>query len=336
MVLRSYQSQVLRRALSIVAVGLLAPAATAAPPTAGAGPAALPDGLSHQLARRIVVFPIEAPKELAAAADDAWWQMREELTKNRRFLVASKQFLLKSDAFQARSSLEPADAILLGKLLDAHALITARLDGRTLTLSAYDGSNGVTLWRREHRLLPSAALREQLASAARKVIDDFVASSPYQGFQVVDPLYGAPVFREKDRKLAEVDLGSATGAQVGDDVQWIRLSNENLKPLFQGGGKMTVFAEGRISKVEQGIATVELLRLAKGQAIKEFDLVRLPREYERLQKLYAIQDGLRTSLSPELVALEAAPLELVVKERRPLATVASWVGSIAALLLLAF
>jgi hypothetical protein len=88
--------------------------------------------------------------------------------------------------------------------------------------------------------------------------------------------------------------------------------------------------------VEPGLATVEILRLEKGRALKEFDLVRLPREQERLAQLYSIQTGLRTALSPELLSPEAAPMENMVKERRPLATVASWVGSVAAFLLLAF
>lgn len=291
--------------------------------------------LAHQLIRRIAMFPIDAPKELAKAADDAWWEAREELTKSRRFLVASKQFLLKSEAYQPRGALEPADAILLGKLLDAHALITSRLEGRRLFMAAYDGSNGIVLWERDYPLHPSIAAQEQLASAIRKVASDFLAAFPYQAFQIVDPIVGVPVYDEGDMKVAQIEVG-AGGAQVGDTAQWIRVESQSLQPLFQGGAKIDAFAEGRVIKVDQGVASVELLRIEKGRSIKEFDLVRLPREYERQQAQFAIQDGLRTGLSADLLAPEAAPMERAIRERRPLAAVASWVASAAAFLLLAF
>lgn len=321
-----------RSPIEFLVVLLLGTSAFAKPNAKADAPAS---PMVHQLIRRIAMFPIDAPKELSNAADDAWWQAREELTKDRRFLVASKQFLLKSDAYQPRGSLEPAEAILLGKLLDAHALVAARLAGRTLSMAAYDGSNGIVLWQRDYPLHPSIAVQDQLASVMRRVAADFVASFPYQAFQIVDPIVGTPVYDEGDMKVAQVEVGSG-GAQAGDPVQWIRVESQSLKPLFQGGAKIDAFAEGRVIKVEQGIATVELLRLEKGRAIKEFDLVRLPREYERQQAQFAIQEGLKSGLSADLLALEAAPMERVVRERRPLAAVASWVASAAAFLLLAF
>ncbi|HEX4925049.1 MAG TPA: hypothetical protein VFV50_13230, partial [Bdellovibrionales bacterium] len=43
--------------------------------------------------RRLVVFPFDAPANVSGGAERAWWKVREELTNNRRFLIASKQFM---------------------------------------------------------------------------------------------------------------------------------------------------------------------------------------------------------------------------------------------------
>ena len=316
--------------MASVSFAARSPVLNAPPPTSAE------QRVQHRLIRRLVVFPFEAPVEHAVSAQDAWWQTREELTRSPRFLVASKQYVVKSDNFIARGTLEPADVILLGKLLDAHAIVTGRLDGRKLAMKAYDSSNGVLLWRQDYQLHPSIAIQDQLPSAARKVIADFIASVPYQAFQIVDPLIGAAMYEEGNLKLAQIDVGISGGAQINDPVQWIRIDSESFKPLFQGGARIDAFAEGKIVKIERGIATVEMMRMEKGSSIREYDLVRLPREYDRLQQQFAIQEGLRSSPAPGLLAPEAAPMEAMIKERRPLAAVISWVASVAAFLLLAF
>lgn len=292
--------------------------------------------INHQLARRLVVFPMKVDKGYEAVADEAWWQAREEFTKSRRFLVASKQFLVKSDVFQPRGDLEPADAIILGKLLDAHALVTLQHANRRLTLTVYDGSNGMTIFRKAANLHPSLTVNDQLASLSRRMVNDFVASIPYQGFTVIDSLIGRPVFEDGGTKVARVDLGIGSGAQIGDTAQWITIVSNNTAPLFQTGAKITVFAEGKIIRIEEGVATVELLRATNIKEIKEFTLVRIPREAERLLNQYALVDTPRTTLTAELVAPEANPMEQVARERKPLVTTLSFVGSLAAFLLLAF
>lgn len=290
----------------------------------------------HQLIRRLVVFPLKADAGFEAATDEAWWQAREEFTKSRRFLVASKQFLVKSDVFQPRGDLEPSDAIILGRLLDAHALVTLQLANRKLQLTVYDGGNGIVLFRKSATLHPSLTVNDQIASLSRRVVNDFIATVPYQGFTILDSLIGQAVFQDADVKLANVDLGLSSRAQIGDIAQWVRLTSTNAAPLFQGGAKMTVFAEGKIVKIEEGRATVEILRATSLKEIKEFALVRVPRESERLLNEFAFNETPRTTLTAELVAPEASPMQQVEKERKPLLTTLSWVGSIAAFLLLAF
>lgn len=291
---------------------------------------------NHQLMRRMVVFPMRTDPTLQQAADDAWWQAREELTRSRRFLVASKQFLIKSDVFKPRGELEPADSIILGKLLDAHGLITLQLNERRLQLNTYDSNNGVLLWTKSVPLHPSLAVTDQLPVLAKKIMADFVSAIPYQGFTIVDSLIGRPLYEEGSAKLAQVDLGITTGAQLGDLVQWVKLGTANAAPLFQGGADLSVFAEGKIVRLEQGIATVEVTRAVSPRNIVEYSLVRVPREAERLVAANTISEAPKTTLSAELVSPESGPMEQLARERKPLTTTLSFVGSIAAFLLLAF
>lgn len=300
--------------------------------------------VEHQLVRRLAIFPmatsatvpISRAEDLSTVLEDTWWQAREEFAQNRRFLVASKQFLIKTDVYQPRRELEPADAIILGKLLDAHALVTLQLIDRRVLMSVYDGGNGLLLWKKGITLHPSIATRDQLPNLAKKLVLDFIATVPYQGFTTVDSLIGTPVYEEGDVKLAQVDLGIQTRAQIGDVVQWIRVTSTNTQPLFQGGSKMIVYAEGKIVKIDQGLATVEIQRASSLRDLKEFSLVRVPREAERLNNEYTISDTPRATLTKDLLAPEISPMERVAKEKKPLATTISIIASIAAFLLLAF
>src|SRR4051812_42407301 len=75
----------------------------------------------HTLLRRIAVFPIADAN--VSTGEEAWWQMRELLTKDQRFFVASRRFMVNRGVFQPRKLLKPADAIILSKILDAQALV---------------------------------------------------------------------------------------------------------------------------------------------------------------------------------------------------------------------
>lgn len=293
----------------------------------------------HELIRRLVVFPMKVPGDFESFADEAWWQARDELTRSRRFLVASRQFLIKSDVFQPRADLSPADAIILGKLLDSHALMTFQLQGqqgRELTLSVFDGGNGTILYRKTIGLHPSLTVGDQLGSLSRRLVNDFIATIPYQGYTVVDALLGKAVYNEGGAKHTRIALSATNEVRVGDAVQWIRVSPAGAAPLFQGGATVQAIAEGKVIKIEDGIATAEILRVSDLKDIKEYALVRLPREAERLRSSFAITETPLTTLGPELIAPEAAPMKAIVQERKPLVATLSWVGSMAAFLLLAF
>lgn len=290
----------------------------------------------HTLVRRVSVFPIKAPNEIANFSDEAWWELRETLTRDKRFLVASRNFLQQKDVYQARGVLQPADAIILGKLLDANALVTTFLDDRVLHMNVYEGDYGRLLWEKQLNLQPSLPIAEQLKPAVVKLAQDFIASIPYQGFVVIDTLQGRPVYQEGRRLMAKVNVGSVAEVEVGDQVQLIRIFSDTLKPLFTQGRALEVFAEGRIVEHSGEFAIVELDRLNRSSDIKEGTLVRIPREQKRLQQLYEIQDNLKGKIDPEFFSPTMTSAKQEERETKPLVTSLVFIGNLAAFLLLAF
>lgn len=289
----------------------------------------------HTLIRRITVFPIKAP-EAQGAADDAWWELRETLTRDKRFLVASKNFLMQKDVYQARAQLSPADAIILGKLLDANALVSTWVDDRILHMRVYEGDYGRPLWEHQMMLQPSLPIATQLKPAVRKLAQDFIASIPYQGFVVVDPLKGRPVYQEGRRLLVKIEVGANSEVDLGDQVQLIRVYSDHLKPLFTHGASIEVFAEGRVVEMNRESLLVELDRLNRSTAIVEGTMVRLPRELKRLQQTYALQDSLKAKIDPEYFSPGMTTAKQQEAETKPLVASLVFIGNIAAMLLLAF
>jgi len=290
----------------------------------------------HQLVRRVTVFPIKAPKELSAAAEEAWWKVREVLTENKRFLVASKNFLIQKDVFQPRGELTPADAIILGRLLDANALVTTHLEERTLHMRVYEGEYGRLLWQHEVSLHPSLPLSEQIETAGKNLINDFISAIPYQGFVVVDSLKGQAVYSEEQKQYVRADIGAKAQVEVGDVVQFVRLYSDSLKPLFSPDAVVEVFAEGKVAKINRDFVTVELERIVKGGRIEQETLVRLPKEWQRLRDVFAINQELRPRINNEYFSPEISPVQESINETRPLVTSLTFILNIAAFLLLAF
>jgi hypothetical protein len=288
------------------------------------------------LIRRVTLFPILSAPEYAGVADDAWWQMRDEMTLNRRLLVASRQFLLKNDVFQARGRLPPADSILLGKLLDAHALITSQFDGQKLSMQAYDAGNGMILWRQELPMNAAVPISEQLAKLARRMVKDFESYLPNQGHVVMDSLIGSVVYEEAGKKVVQVDFGPRAQIEVGDTVQWVRLKYRNLNPVLQDGGLLSAFAEGTVSRISQGLAVVTVDRIHLKEKIQEHQMIRAPKEALRIENTARIRDRVRGEISRDLLVPLRDQQSEWRQENRPVATTLSIVASVAAFLLLAF
>ena len=285
----------------------------------------------HQVMLRLTAFPIQVPMENRDAAEDAWWQMREQLTKNQRFFVAMKAFLQQKDVYQARGELKPADVILLSKLLDSHAIVVTFLKDRILKMIVYEGENGRILWEQELRLQPSVPVDDQLSAATTRLVRDFMMAVPYQGYVQVDSLKGEPVYKEGKHFLVQVNVGTAD-LQIADPVQIVRIFSDQLKPLFTHSANIEVIAEGRVVKKEKDYFVVELVRYNKINLIKDGSLVRLPKELKRVQDQY----GVGRYAEPELIDMGLKSAQEEQKEKRPLILSLTFIANLVAILLLAF
>lgn len=284
--------------------------------------------------RKLVVFPMDISKGYEKPAEDAWWKVRENLTDTKRFLVASKRFLVQKDALQPRSKFSPSDAILLGQLLESDALVLMTLKNRELTMTVYGCIDGAVVWTGTLSLHPSLPIEKQIEETAVKLVRDFISAIPFHGLQILDPLIGRPVFEEGDVRLSKVDVGSNTRVAVGDSAQWISIEKTANAPLYLNGGRINVIAEGEVVRNDNGILLIELKRFKDIKLLTTNSLVRLPKEAEYLTANFALQNS--RSLSPELRYTPLPAARPSSEETKPLVTALASIANFIALLLLAF
>ena len=288
----------------------------------------------HERIRRITVFPLKVERDLSDTAETVWWDMREHLTESKRFLIASKNFMQAKDVFQPRGELLPADALILGRLLDADALVTTFVVERKLSMRVYETKNGLTLWMGDIELHPAVPVSKQLPDAVRKLLFDFVASVPYQGFVIIDSLLGRPAYMEGDNLFFKADVGVGTQISVGDTAQLIRVRASQLKPLFQDGAAAEVYVEGKIVKVDRQIITVQVTRKQTDADIKSEALLRVPDELRRFKEIYGMQESPDKNIDIESIRGETDQLTDKEKEYKPLIVSLSWIGNLALILFL--
>lgn len=288
---------------------------------------------NHQALKRVVVFPLQVEAEYKSLADEVWWNLRAKLTDSKRFLVASRNFMEAKGVFQSRGKLEPADAIILGKLLDAHALVTLSLADRTLILRAYEGRDGYLLLERTIELHPSLPLSKQLPSMSEKLMLDFIASIPYQGVVVADTLVGRAVYKNGDLWRVKAEVGTNVRVSVGDKVQLMDLQVISLDPAFGKGGEVKILAEGKVIELKDQIITVDMDRVPDVAAIKEGTLVRVPTELQRLQETYSM--GGSQLLNELPLDQTGRPLTEEEVKRKPVITSLSFIANIVLMLIVA-
>jgi hypothetical protein len=289
--------------------------------------------VTHHLFRKIAVFPIADAN--FSTSEDAWWQMRETLTKEQRFLVASRRFMINRGAFQPRRALKPADAIILGKILDAEALMVTFLEDRNLKTLVYNGEDGSTLWESNLELHPAVPVADQLIRASNKLVQDFLLAIPYQGFQIVDPVAGRAIYEVDGQKRAWIFHGTNSGLDVGDEVQWIVVSGEAGRPFLTSPMSVQVVAEGKIITIKGNQAEVEIEKMRSENDLQENSLVRFPREIAKLKAQYG-NDDKGSALMSEYLSSEMKPPSELKGGHHSTATALAFLGNIAMIVLLAF
>ncbi|MGZ5280128.1 MAG: hypothetical protein ACXWC9_09310 [Pseudobdellovibrionaceae bacterium] len=287
----------------------------------------------HSLLRRVAVFPIADAN--VSSGEEAWWQMRELLTKDQRFFVASRRFMVNRGVFQPRKILKPADAIILSKILDAQALVVTFLKERTLHMKVYEGENGYLLWEGDAEFHPALPINDQLIRMSTQLMNTFVLAIPYQGFQVTDDVIGKPIYEEEGKTFAKVFIGANSQIQKGDPAQWIEVTGDVGTAFFNSTTKVTVIADGKVTEIKGNHATIEIEKLRDPTELKDNSLVRFPQELNRLKDLYS--DGEKSSsLSPEYFSSEIKNASEFSKDHNSTTSTLMWIANIAGFILLAF
>ncbi len=289
--------------------------------------------VQHTLLRRIAVFPIADAN--FSSSEEAWWQMRELLTKDQRFFVASRRFMVNRGVFQPRKILKPADAIILSKILDAQALVVTFLKDRTLQMKVYEGENGYLLWEGDAEFHPALPINDQLIRMSTQLMNAFVLAIPYQGFQVTDEVIGKPLYESDSKTYAQIYVGANSKIEKGDPVQWVEVLGEVGQAFFNSTPRVTVIAEGKVLEVKGERAVVEVEKMRDPTELKENSLVRFPQELNRLKELYSDGDK-SSSLSPEYLSSDVKNASEFSKDHNPTSSALMWIVNIAGFILLAF
>ncbi len=289
--------------------------------------------VEHTLLRRIAVFPIADSN--SSNSEEAWWQMRENLTKDQRFFVASRRFMINRGVFQPRKLLKPADVIILSKILDAQALVITYLQERSLKMKVFEGENGYLIWEGTAELHPAIPINDQLIRMSSQLMNAFVVAIPYQGFQTIDETIGKAVYEEDGKQFAQVYIGSRSKVLEGDAAQWVQITGDVGQAFFSSTTKVTVIAEGKVTEIEGDYATVEIQKSKNLQDLKENSLVRFPRELSRLQDQY-ISGEKPSDLAPEYLSSEMKSVDEFKQNHNATSSTLVWITSIAGFILLAF
>lgn len=291
--------------------------------------------LKHEVIRRIAIFPFFTNGLYKKQADLAWWKAREFLSEQQRFLVATKRFLEQKDVYQPRKSLRITDAVLLSQILDSDCLITGFLDNGKFTMEAYSNQDGQLLWTKTINLISSKPLSEQIEDASLKLIQDFLANIPYQGFQIVDPLNEKPYIEEGNNIIARIDVGAKAAIKKGQKVQWVEVERNNAYPLFQGGSIIRIIAEGEVVVFENQVATVNIKRSKDLTILNKKAIVHFPDEFSRLTAVYGIKDVIKGEVSTAYLSAPMIDTEERFKESRPLLTALASIANVVLFLLIA-
>jgi hypothetical protein len=288
--------------------------------------------VKHKVLRRIAVFPIADAN--VSSSEDAWWQMREMITKDKRFFVATRRFMVNRGVFQPRKELKPADAIILSKILDAEALVVTWVKERTFYMKVFEGESGYLLWQGESEFHPAVSIADQLIRVSSQMINSFIMALPYQGFEILDENIGKTLFEDKGKTYAKAFVGNVSKLTVGDDAQWIEVQGETNKAYLGETLQVTVIAEGKIASIQDNNVTIEVMRMKDPQDLKENSLVRFPEEMNRLKELYSGGEK-ASNLSAEYLSGEIKNTEEFKKGHNKTSTALLWIANLAGFLLLA-
>lgn len=289
---------------------------------------------AHEPIQKVALFPLTVPASLSKEGDSAWWTMREELTAMGRFLVATKRVMLTKDVFIPRLNLKSSQAIALAQTLDADAVATAGIDDNHLMLSLYARESGSLLWQGKIAFDANKPQKDQLASLAQRLCQKLIVEIPYHGHLTDRSKWSASNRRVGD--TLHVSVGTGLFYNPGDEVIFAGLQEVNRQPLFQNGGEIKPVAFGEIVRFDPPIAEVRLVSLVKDTNLDASPVVVVPNGGRRMMVHLGFEDEMKVQLPSEFSNSIQAAQQEKKEETQRITAVLSWVGSLIAMLILAF
>ncbi len=257
--------------------------------------------------------------------------IKERLDENGRFSILPLEEITKQN-ISASYKLKPSKVILISEKLNADIIIRTHLKKKKLTMKVYFKNDGQLLWTQNILLLSSKLNPSNLKPSLNKLVDDFLASIPFQTFQILDPLIGKTIYDEGEVRLSKADIRHLQHVKKNDPVQWIEIQRINSKPLYQGGSRINILAKGQIMKIKDKIGVLKINQAKDIKLLKKHTLISFPKEKERLIKT--------SSLDPENISLNQITNEdlksIGPKKTKKLLSILLAVGNILAFVLLGF
>lgn len=284
-------------------------------------------GDSLPLSSKIAVFPIS---DLSGTeAEEAWWQMRELLTKESRFLVATRRLMINRGVFQPRKTLKPADVILLSKILDADLIVTSSVQDRTFVLNVYESNSGQLFFSNKSEFHPALPIKEQVNKVSTKSVSDFIDYLPYDGFVLRSDQKGV-VQSENGESLATAKIFQAVSLKEGDPIHVVSIT-KLPKQVFQ----IEVVAEGEFVKLKpNGESEIKLIQFKDLKSVNENSFIRVPGF--RAKQIEALSPDANSNLTTEYLSQELKTKQQLEKSHTATTSSVWWIINLAAMILLAF
>lgn len=209
---------------------------------------------------RWAVFPFSiADDKLKESGDKAWWNLREQITSKKRFMVASKQFLIQREVFQPRKELSRDDVQYLAQHLEADVLVTGYSEYRDFKLNIYLAQTGDLIWTKKLTFHPSLRASDQILRVSERLVAEALRAIPY---------HGVSVEIEEQPQLPHtvaIDVGLNDNLNVGDEINLFYLSlpqrnkdDDESVPLSFEKIVSQYVTTGKVSSVKKKFAIVQL------------------------------------------------------------------------------
>lgn len=281
--------------------------------------------------KRVAIFPARGVNE--SQVDEVWWQVRETVALDGRFDVATRRLMINRQVLAPRAELKPADAVILGKVLDADILISHYLLKKKAIFSVVRAFDGQLLWREEMDLNSSIPEVDQVIPIFKRLASLFLAAVPYAGYQVLSPqsrnLY------EADGNLGYVFVMIPNSENlVGQKIYWVNVSFPS-PPLLKSKRVFRVLNSGEgVDFTKPNLLKVKLHKPFDESYMSVGTLVYLG-ESNNPDDLSEVQFGSKLSEAGSEYLVSNLKPERRIQEQSAQATFLGFISSLAALLLFA-